>query len=239
MYSIAKEDDLFSNTSSRTQRSEDPGSPVVTGNFSSEKFPFSEALSILEHSGKRLYGDHFQIHEEDHQVIFKLLVYFLRDTENAPKLNISFRKGILLSGSIGCGKTSLMNLMRYISAAYTHHVMKPCRQITFEFHKEGFPIIDKYSDHSYEPKDGQLVPKTYCFDDLGAESSIKYFGNDTNVMAEILLSRYDQFVSQGMLTHITTNLTSNQIEEVYGPRVRSRLREQCNLISFNSQDKRT
>ncbi len=206
--------------------------------FHSEKFPFLEALSILEHSGKRLYGDHFQIHEEDHLVIFKLLAYFLRDTENASSLNISFRKGILLTGPIGCGKTSLMNLMRYISAAYTHHFMKSCRQITFEFHKEGFPIIEKYSDFSFDSRNGQLVPKTYCFDDLGAESTIKYFGNDTNVMAEILLSRYDQFVSQGMLTHITTNLTSHQIEEAYGPRVRSRLREQCNLISFSSDDKR-
>jgi len=131
-----------------------------------------------------------------------------------------------------------MNLMRYISAAYTHHVMKPCRQITFEFHKEGFPIIEKYSDFSFDSRNGQLVPKTYCFDDLGAESSIKYFGNDTNVMTEILLSRYDQFVSQRMPTHITTNLTSNHIEEAYGPRIRSLLREMCNLISFISDDKR-
>lgn len=238
MYSIAKEDDLFSNTSSRTQRSEDPGSPSSAETCHSEKFPFPEALSILEHSGKRLYGDHFQIHEEDHLVIFKLLVYFLRDSENASRLNISFRKGILLTGPIGCGKTSLMNLMRYISAAYTHHVMKPCRQITFEFHRNGFPVFDKYSDHSYEPKDGQLVPKTYCFDDLGAESSIKYFGNDTIVMAEIIMSRYDLFVSADMITHATTNLTSTQLENVYGSRVRSRLREMCNLVSFTSRDKR-
>lgn len=131
-----------------------------------------------------------------------------------------------------------MNTMQYISAAHTHHILKSCRQITFEIHREGFPIIEKYSDQCLTTEDGQLVPKSICFDDLGAESTIKYYGNDTNVMAEILLSRYDQFVSQNMLTHITTNLTSHQIEEAYGTSVRSRLREQCNLISFMSDDKR-
>ncbi|MEQ8239748.1 MAG: hypothetical protein RIA69_11080 [Cyclobacteriaceae bacterium] len=52
-------------------------------------------------------------------------------------------------------------------------------------------------------------------------------------MAEILLSRYDHFVSYKMITHITTNLNSTELENIYGNRVRSRLRETCNLISFD------
>jgi len=59
-------------------------------------------------------------------------------------------------------------------------------------------------------------------------------------MAEILLSRYDQFCAQGLQTHITTNLTSMDIEEQYGLRVRSRMREMFNLLAFDagSKDKR-
>jgi hypothetical protein len=59
-------------------------------------------------------------------------------------------------------------------------------------------------------------------------------------MAEILLSRYDLFVSQHMLTHITTNLQATELESGYGNRVRSRLREQLNLVAFakTSRDKR-
>ena len=84
------------------------------------------------------------------------------------------------------------------------------------------------------------LPKIYCFDDLGAEQSLKYYGNECNVMGEILLSRYEYFVSNDMLTHITTNLSSPEIENTYGMRVRSRLRETMNLISFasTSSDKR-
>lgn len=51
------------NSSLQTKRSEDLGSSVITKNFSSKKFPFQEALSILDHSGKRLYSDHFEFHQ--------------------------------------------------------------------------------------------------------------------------------------------------------------------------------
>ena len=59
-------------------------------------------------------------------------------------------------------------------------------------------------------------------------------------MAEILLSRYDQFVSRKLITHLTTNLSASEIEQLYGNRVRSRMRELFNLIAFNSSvnDKR-
>jgi DNA replication protein DnaC len=59
-------------------------------------------------------------------------------------------------------------------------------------------------------------------------------------MAEILLSRYEQFVDNKSVTHITTNLSATEIEKVYGNRLRSRMRSMFNLITFspNSSDKR-
>jgi len=59
-------------------------------------------------------------------------------------------------------------------------------------------------------------------------------------MAEIILSRYDIFISKRINTHITTNLSATEIETHYGVRVRSRLREMINLISYekNTKDKR-
>lgn len=59
-------------------------------------------------------------------------------------------------------------------------------------------------------------------------------------MAEILLSRYDIFTAKKIQTHITTNLSASEIENIYGNRVRSRLREMINLIGFerNIMDKR-
>jgi DNA replication protein DnaC len=59
-------------------------------------------------------------------------------------------------------------------------------------------------------------------------------------MGEILLSRYDHFTQRKMMTHLTTNLTATELEGLYGNRLRSRMREMFNLISFDrhSGDKR-
>lgn len=200
-------------------------------------FDFTKALEFLESSGKQQNHPDFKIMADDYEIIFKLLVYFLKDTAHAEKYNLSFRKGILLSGPVGCGKTSLMNLMRFFQPPNQRFIVKTCRDISFEFIQDGYSVIYRYSKNAFV----QATPRVYCFDDLGTENNLKYFGNECNLMAEILLSRYDLFVSHKMITHITTNLSSSEIEEMYGTRVRSRLREQFNLIGFdaNAKDKRT
>lgn len=200
-------------------------------------YDFNTCLRIIERKGKEMFGGHFRINEEDHELISRLLVYILKDEENAEKLNISLHKGILLSGPVGCGKTTLMTLLRLFQPGDNRYIMKSCRDISFEFIQEGYAVILKYSRHSYNKE----IPKMYCFDDLGTENNLKYYGNDCNVMAEIILSRYDQFVSHKMITHITTNLNSTEIEGLYGTRVRSRMREMFNLVNFdrNAKDKRT
>lgn len=204
-----------------------PQQPVIT---------FESCVEFLENKGKKLYTPNFKIYPEDYEVIYKLLVYFIKDTEKTEKHGISLRKGILLSGPVGCGKTSLMNLFRYYLDDNSRHILRSCRDISYEFIRDGFSVINKYSRGAFNLG----IPKIYCFDDLGIENNLKYYGNDCNVMAEIMLSRYDLFISHRMLTHITTNLNSSEIGEIYGERVRSRMREQFNLIAFdtNSKDKR-
>jgi hypothetical protein len=92
------------------------------------------------------------------------------------------------------------------------------------------PVLNKY---------GKLT-KIICFDDLGIETSIKHFGNECNTMGEILLSRYELMKYDGVITHATTNLNADDLEKLYGNRVRSRLREMFNVISFpeSTSDKR-
>ncbi len=200
------------------------------------EFDYSNIRKWLHTKGIETYGPKFHLYEDDIEVILSLLSYFLRDGITAPQRDLDLRKGILLSGPVGCGKTSLMSLMRHFSTPESRFFMKPCRDISFEFIEDGFSVIQKYSRRTHY----QDLAKSYCFDDLGVEGSLKYFGNECNVMAEILLNRYDLFVSQGIITHVTTNLSASEIEAIYGNRVRSRFRELFNLIAFpnHSKDKR-
>ena len=110
---------------------------------------------------------------------------------------------------------------------------------TFYALNEGSSVLESYGAKSYRVKHSGYGPTlqydqpfVYCFDDLGVEQNAKSYGNGCNVMAEILLDRYDQFLRHGMITHLTTNLNAEEIERLYGDRVRSRLREMFNLIYF-------
>ncbi|MEM6843217.1 MAG: ATPase [Bacteroidota bacterium] len=196
-----------------------------------------DCFRFLEERGQHHYGAHFRIYPEDHKLIFRLLVYFIQDLHTAKELNLNLRKGILLTGPIGCGKTSLMFLMRYFLPDYRQYTIKSTRTISLEFQQNGHEIIQRYSNQSFHYQCGELHPKALCFDDLVVEQPLKHYGNQCNIMAEILLSRYDLFIHRHMLTHLTTNLSASEIEQAYGNRVRSRMREMFNLLAFDREAK--
>ncbi|AOW19103.1 ATPase [Polaribacter vadi] len=211
-------------------------------------YDFEKMLIYLDAKGKLLFGKNFKMHKEDEAILYKLCTYFIRDVETCKKLKIDPNKGILLSGPVGCGKTSLMKLLPHIVPHQKTYNVIPARNIAFEFNNKGFSIIEHYGNNNY-----------YCFDDLGVETTGRHFGKDCNVMGEILLSRYDLFLKTNdfqsvissavekshnfknrILTHATTNLNAKELEERYGIRVRSRMRQLFNLIAFDQKsiDKR-
>lgn len=200
------------------------------------KYNYPEIMAWLEQKGKLQFGEKFHFREADIINIQKLICYFLKDEVMAIHFNLELSKGILLCGPVGCGKTTLMTLMRHLTQPNHKFIMKTCRDISFEFIKEGYQTIHKYSHGN----NSHSEYRNYCFDDLGVETNLKYYGNECNVMAEIILSRYDIYISRKVITHITSNLSAPEIETAYGNRVRSRLREMLNLIAFDKEveDKR-
>src|SRR5690554_2355695 len=128
-----------------------------------------------------------------------------------------------------------MKLMRHLVPHRRPYDIIPTRNIVFGFNNLGYSIIEQYGNSNF-----------YCFDDLGVEPEGKHFGKDCNVMGEILLSRHELFLKNPVpersrgVTHITTNLNAEEIENRYGNRVRSRLREMVNVIGFDktTKDKR-
>ncbi|WP_034887638.1 ATPase [Gillisia sp. Hel_I_29] len=194
-------------------------------------YDFSKILIYLDVKGKLLFGNKFKIHKKDKKILLQLCSYFIRDEESCRKYNLDIEKGILLSGPVGCGKTSLMKLLRYIVPLQRPYEMIPCRNVTFSFNHLGYKTIEEYGNNKF-----------FCFDDLGVEPPGRFYGKDLNVMGEVLLSRYDLYVQSKykIKTHATTNLNAEELEERYGNRVRSRMRELFNLIAFDreSADKR-
>ena len=90
-------------------------------------YDFDKMLTYLNAKGKLLFGKKFKIFEEDRDILFKLCNYFIKDEANCKKLNIDINKGILLSGPVGCGKTSLMKLLRHIVPHQKSYEVIPTR----------------------------------------------------------------------------------------------------------------
>lgn len=196
-------------------------------------YDLTNTIQYLEYKGGQKFGRSFKIHAVDYEVIYQLLSWIVYDKKACEKYSLSPDKGILLVGPVGCGKTSLMMLISSLLSKKRAFVIKPARNIIMEFSKEGYDVINRYSR-------AVRSPAPICLDDIGVEPPMRYFGDHINVIGEILLSRYDIFRSSQILTHGTSNLDADEIEQRYGQRVRSRLREMFNVISYdsNSPDKR-
>ncbi|WP_298535844.1 ATPase [uncultured Algibacter sp.] len=192
-------------------------------------YDFDKMLVYLEAKGKLLFGKKFKIYKEDRDILYKLCLYFIQDRIACKEFGIDIDKGILLSGPVGCGKTSLIRLLKHLVPHRKPYEVVPTRNIVFGFNHIGYKTIEDYGNTQF-----------FCFDDLGVEPMGRHYGKDCNVMGEILLSRHDLFLEKKIKTHATTNLNATELEELYGIRVRSRMRQLFNLVAFDrgSRDKR-
>lgn len=207
-------------------------------------------LSIQERTaGKRFsaeeyykaFTDIFPINpkkEEKYMVIVKRLCCYFSEDKRFNTADLNLAKGILLFGGVGVGKTTLMQMFAQ-NQAFSYRIIS-CRQVGADFIKEGEDAVARYSSN-YEipvnsnPYGHQVVG--YCFDDLGTERvDLKHYGNSKNVMTDILLNRYDNKLDPRG-THITTNLSAEELEQTYGTRVIDRIREKFNLIEFDKDAK--
>lgn len=191
------------------------------------KFTAYEFNQFIKGKAKKAI-EGFSLTDSEKEIYKAVAMYFTQDIRFETEYGHSLKKGLILYGNVGCGKTTLMKL--FMDNPYQSYAVIHCRKVSADFQKDGVAGIEKYYNW-VNPGVRMMFGHNdlgICFDDLGTESSAKNYGNESNVMSEIILSRYESKTP----SHITTNLSMDQIEEYYGIRVRSRLREMCNLIEF-------
>jgi DNA replication protein DnaC len=137
-------------------------------------------------------------------------------------------KGMAFVGNVGAGKTYFM---RVLSRFFVAAQLPPC-EIAATLDVFDAVAIDKDALPGYCA--GQK-----CFDDFGQEPPmLKSYGNEKEVMGAIITRRHVKFERAGLLTHLTSNLTLEEIEARYGSRIYSRLLQMCNFITFGGTSRR-
>lgn len=201
-----------------------------------EKFGFSYGNDGKD--GKPIF-----VYDENNMMILQALCYYFTNNQAFEKMGEgwSLQKGIALMGNVGRGKSLIMQL--FANNKRQCFNVNSCDSVSTDYAINGHEALLKYYDTPITGADYRTFYQKFlgtCFDDLGTEPTKKNFGNELNVMANIILKRYDNKYLFGFdCTHITTNLSGGaEIEANYGTRARSRFKEMFNPIILKGNDHR-
>jgi hypothetical protein len=205
---------------------------------------FPEAVQKIINSGEKLTPGHCTPEVIEELYLSRLAVIqprFTLDSDCASVIRliadritsgVTSKRGLMLLGGIGSGKTLLMRGMVDVFWCFNIEVrLLPTYVLTENYGRDGMNAFGRvqYSGHEVYPGSTTII-----LDDLGAESIATHYGQPTNVVAEVLLRRYDNRA----LTFGTSNLDQRTIRKFYGERVWSRMKEMFNFIELKGDDRR-
>lgn len=190
----------------------------------------------------------FIVDDENKATVAAFVAYFTGNVELMREHGMEPRKGLIIFGNPGSGKSMLFRILRDClqSDAPVQIGERVLRERNF-FLKSSFLTCEHMAKlymlkgegelHKFGQKAVVKINDEYqchhaCFDDLGAEEVRINFGNVKEVMVDLINERYDLFLAHGLKTHFTTNLNPDQIEKRYSTRIRSRLKHMCNVLSL-------
>lgn len=170
----------------------------------------------------------FEVDDDNKAIMQNITRYFIGD----PACDWNLSKGLLLMGDVGLGKSYIMKVVRTFAEVAgiesRQFRLLVCSDIADRVSEEGSGAMSEY-----------FTGMDICFDDFGQEQpAISRYGNQISVMERILTKRYNSQVNGRCITHLTTNLTPEEIEERYGTRLIDRFSEMFNFVFMTGESRR-
>jgi DNA replication protein DnaC len=157
--------------------------------------------------------------------LIKALCFFLsNDVRFETELGFSFKKGLLIRGTAGLGKT---HLVKCVAGNELNPILVLSMiEITDEIKAEGEYDINLNGN------------KLIYLDDVGTEEpTVNHFGTKIFFFKNFIESYYLRNKIYNRLL-ISTNNSFSEIEAKYGFRVRSRMKDMFNIVEVEGQDMR-
>ena len=152
----------------------------------------------------------------------------------------AFKRGLILRGQCGVGKTALMKAMQDVFAFYIDKEYGSIKTVSATEIMRYEQCSDAYN---------YIANKTILFiDDLGAEPTDKrVYGNYESPLTDLIKFRYNNRKTTIMSTNKlevtkihadgTFDIVGDELEEKYGPRIFDRLKEMCNMLFYSGEQK--
>ena len=216
--------------------------------------PFIIPLDPEEHDFEYFFGvflsvarrfvPKFEVTSDNVDVYRNCVKYFIGD----PSCSYSLEKGLYLYGPVGTCKTVLLKIARQFNLeiiSRNYFDIKNITDIVDETAVTGFKYFNSFDEI---PMGRFIERQSLCrdgfkiqmaLDDVGQSSDVViHFGDKIPIIRELIKRRYYAFSDEHVLTHITTNMLPDKIEEVYGAYVSSRMREMFTPVLLNGPDRR-
>lgn len=188
------------------------------------KFSAKNMLSLMRWTSENVFGKKLVINNDNKAFITAVCYFLSNDGRFETELGFSFQKGLLIRGISGLGKTHILKCVE--KNELNPVLILSMIEITDEVKAEG----------EYELKlNGN---KIIYLDDVGTEEPIvNHFGTKIAFFKNFIESYYLRNKIFNKLI-ISTNNSFAEIEEKYGFRVRSRMKDMFNVINVSGQDMR-
>lgn len=202
------------------------------------------AMKVFAHIGRQM-SPSFVV-DDGNRWVYEQLIKWLHgddtmmaiDPTTSAAIPARLTKGIYLAGNTGSGKSMALAIMSIYRRVDNIMVDINENRVALNYKPVRVDeICDAYANTGDISKFKKMA--ILCVQDFGAEpTDSQYMGNRINVMQQILEYRGDR---QDLITLISSNLSmgNSKIEQRYGNRVVSRLKEMCNYIVLKGADRRT
>jgi len=172
-----------------------------------------------------LFGKPWNPKAFDARVLRALLLYFSGNENELFPLN----KGVMLWGGMGTGKSVVMETLKTLTLV----LWRPnwwraydAATIALVNNEATLNSYLNFADCAY-------------YDDVGSElTTVKMYGTDLHPMLEILTQRYNRWQRSGVFTHITSNVGIDELGEIYGYRIGTRIFEMCTAVEIKGKNLR-
>lgn len=175
-------------------------------------------------TSENVYGKKFIFDDNNRHFITAVCYFLSNDPRFETELGYSLKKGLLIRGVSGLGKTHILKCVE--NNELSPILILSMIEITDEIKSEG----------EFEIHLGNK--KIIYLDDVGTEEpTVNHFGTKISFFKNFIESYYLRNKVYNKLL-ISTNNNFSEIEQKYGFRVRSRMKDMFNIINVTGQDMR-